>query len=132
MEYVVLDNGEKLIVWPTPEEALQYVKECELEDIAEGDQDLHKYVIKGQEPRAEAAAKAKKAVKHAGFWAGLSRLVSSISWVLGFAWGAVWFTIKLISSIVAYIILTSLKLVILCIKAVTILIVGIFAYNRLS
>ena len=125
MEYVVLDNGEKLIVWPTPEEATEYVNECELEDIANGEEDLHKYVIKGQEPRAEAAAKAKKAVKHSGFWAALSRLLSSIAWVLGFAWGAIWFTIKLISSIVAYIVLTSLKLVLWCIKGMIALVVAI-------
>lgn len=125
MEYIIIDNGEKLIAVPTPEEAMEYVKECRLEDIAEGEEDLHNYVIKGQESRPEAAAKAKKAVKHNGFWAALSRLVSSISWVLGFAWGAVWFTIKLISSIIAYIILTSFKLVLFCIKGTIAFIVAI-------
>ena len=127
MEYIVFDNGEKLTAWPTPEEATEYVNECELEDIAEGDQDNHKYVIKGQEPRAEAAAKAKKAMKYSGFWGVVSRVWSSIAWILGFAWGVVWFFIKLIASIMAYIILSLFKLVLFCIQGMIFVIVAIVA-----
>jgi len=127
MEYIILDNGEKLIAVPTPEEATEYVKECRLEDIAEDDEDNHNYVIKGQEPRAEALAKAKATTKNEPAWKAIRIVWRVITWTLGFIWGIVWFFIKLVSKILACIITSILKLFLFGIQACIFLIVLIVA-----
>lgn len=121
--FIVLDNGEKLTSWPTINEAVEYVKECKLEDIAENDEGFHQYIIKEQQSKAD---KVKQAVKEKE--AGPARRSVLFAWsiftgVIGWSWWIVWFSIKASASILAWFILTSLELLLFSIKAVIFLIV---------
>jgi len=122
MDFIILDDNEMLERVDSMDEAIEYVKECRLEDIKEHDVEDHKYLIVEQKPRANAAAKARVNVQRGIVWKAFAFVWSIITCILGALWWIVWFCTKLVAKILAYCILSFFNLILLCIQGCIILI----------